>query len=295
MMEQKGDLLLAQRSLSGIFNSRRVNASVAPIFIGLLPSPAAAFIAGDMVKSSCGDYLDKNEQAFVTSYFRHIPESCLPTYSSIILAVSLSGVALNGFLLSIAVPYIPFSAISGFPPAAAEFLGSFPVWLAVIISIVLYFFIGRFRFKEVIPYFSSAFELNIMLNTVVVMIFKEILTESGVIAELPDTLSKLPIPTFLVFALLFLIGTIVGGSTAIVTLCTAPAFAAMPDGGVPLLMLLMCFSYAAMQISPTHLCLTLIAEYFDSNFGVLVKKTIPVIAIFMVLILGYYLLLTLFL
>ena len=72
-------------------------------------------------------------------------------------------------------------------------------------------------------------------------------------------------------------------------------FAAMPDGGVPLLMLLMCFSYAAMQISPTHLCLTLIAEYFDSNFGVLVKKTIPVIAIFMVLILGYYLLLTLFL
>ena len=47
--------------------------------------------------------------------------------------------------------------------------------------------------------------------------------------------------------------------------------------------------------SPTHLCLTLIAEYFDSNFGVLVKKTIPVIAIFMVLILGYYLLLTLFL
>ena len=253
MMEQKGDLLLAQRSLSGIFNSRRVNASVAPIFIGLLPSPAAAFIAGDMVKSSCGDYLDKNEQAFVTSYFRHIPESCLPTYSSIILAVSLSGVALNGFLLSmvlpvvllivlgylfylrrvpkdtclppaqskarewrnlvaslwpialaivlvIAVPYIPFSAISGFPPAAAEFLGSFPVWLAVIISIVLYFFIGRFRFKEVTPYFSSAFELNIMLNTVVVMIFKEILTESGVIAELPDTLSKLPIPTFLVFA-----------------------------------------------------------------------------------------------
>ena len=344
MMEQKGDLLLAQRSLSGIFNSRRVNASVAPIFIGLLPSPAAAFIAGDMVKSSCGDYLDKNEQAFVTSYFRHIPESCLPTYSSIILAVSLSGVALNGFLLSmvlpvvllivlgylfylrrvpkdtglppaqskarewrnlvaslwpialaivlvIAVPYIPFSTISGFPPAAAEFLGSFPVWLAVIISIVLYFFIGRFRFKEVTPYFSSAFELNIM----VVMIFKEILTESGVIAELPDTLSKLPIPTFLVFALLFLIGTIVGGSTAIVTLCTAPAFAAMPDGGVPLLMLLMCFSYAAMQISPTHLCLTLIAEYFDSNFGVLVKKTIPVIAIFMVLILGYYLLLTLFL
>ena len=107
-------------------------------------------------------------------------------------------------------------------------------------------------------------------------------------------LAQLPIPMYLVFALLFLIGTIVGGSTAIVTLCTAPAFAAIPNAGVPLLMLLMCYSYAAMQVSPTHLCLTLIAEYFDSNFAALVKKTIPVISIFLVAILGYYLLLSLF-
>lgn len=346
MLEKRDDLNKAQRSLSGIFNSRRINASVAPIFIGLLPGAAAAFIAGDMVKGACGDYLDKNEQAFVTSYFRHIPESCLPTYSSIILACTLSGVAIGGFLLSmvlpmallialgyafylrkvprdtglppaenkaaewrklfsslwtlilaialvIIVPYIPFSSIPGFPPAVAGFLGSFPVWLAVIISIALFFFISRFSLAEIRPFFLSAIESRIVINTIVVMVFKEVLTESGVIAELPATLSKLPIPMFLVFALLFLVGTIVGGSTAIITLCTAPAFAALPDGGVPLLMLLMCFSYAAMQVSPTHLCLTLIAEYFDSDFGALVKKTIPVISIFAVVILGYYLLLSL--
>ena len=347
MMEQKGDLIQAQRSLSGIFNSRRVNASVAPIFIGLLPSPAAAFIAGDMVKSSCGEYLDRDEQAFVTSYFRHIPESCLPTYSSIILAVELSGVALGGFLVSmippvillivlgyffylrkvpketglppaeskraewkrlfgslwpivlaivlvIAVPYLPLCKIAALPAGFVSFMKGFPVWLAVMISIVLYFFIGKYKVREILPYFVTAFELRIVINTCVVMIFKEILTESGVIAQLPVVLAQLPIPMYLVFALLFLIGTIVGGSTAIVTLCTAPAFAAIPNAGVPLLMLLMCYSYAAMQVSPTHLCLTLIAEYFDSNFASLVKKTIPVISIFIVAILGYYLLLTLF-
>ncbi len=346
MMDQRGDLLRAQRSLSGIFNSRRVNASVAPIFIGLLPSPAAAFIAGDMVKSSCGDYLDKDEQAFVTSYFRHIPESCLPTYSSIILAVSLSGVPLGGFLLSmilpvillialgytfylrkvpketglppaeskkaewkhlfgslwpimlaivlvIAVPYLPLSKLRLLPLAVTAFLADFPVWLAVSISIVLYFFCGKFKFREILPYFASAFERRIVLNTCVVMIFKEVLTASGVIAQLPATLSLLPIPLFLVFALLFLIGTIVGGSTAIITLCTAPAFAAMPDGGVPFLMLLLCFTYAAMQISPTHICLTLITEYFQSDFSAIVKKTLPIISIFMVAVVGYYLLLTL--
>lgn len=345
MLEQKGALMRAQRALSGIFNSRRINASVAPIFIGLLPSAAAAFIAGDMVKGATDGYLDKDEQAFVTSYYRHIPESCLPTYSSIILATTLSGVAMGGFLISmiipvillialgyvfylrkvpkdtgfppsenkvaewvnlfkslwtlllaialvIAVPYIPFGKLSFLPDSVVSFLGDFPVWLAVIISIVLYFFIGKFKGKDVLPYFVSALERRIVLNTCVVMIFKEVLTASGVITQLPETLAKLPIPMFLIFALLFLIGTIVSGSTAIVTLCTAPAFAAIPNGGVPLLMLLMCFSYAAMQVSPTHICLTLIGEYFKSDFGAMVKKTIPIITIFMVAIIGYYLLLT---
>ena len=42
----------------------------------------------------------------------------------ILFAVGLWPIAL-AIVLVIAVPYIPFSAISGFPPAAAEFLGSF--------------------------------------------------------------------------------------------------------------------------------------------------------------------------
>lgn len=348
MLEQKGALMSAQRALSGIFNSRRVNASVAPVFIGLLPSAAAAFIAGDMVKGATDGYLDKDEQAFVTSYYRHIPESCLPTYSSIILACTLSGVAIGPFLISmifpvvllvalgyffylrkvpkdtgyppsenkllewkklfkslwtlllaialvIVVPYIPFEKLGFMPESAVSFLGSFPVWLAVIISIVLYFFISRFKVKEVAPYFISAFETRIVLNTCVVMIFKEVLTQSDVITKLTEALATLPIPLFLTFALIFLLGTIVSGSTAIITLCTAPAFAAIPDGGVALFMLLMCSSYAAMQVSPTHICLTLIAEHFKSDFGKMVKKTIPIISIFMVAIIGYYLLLTLFL
>lgn len=344
MLEKRGDLVKAQNALSGIFNSRRVNASAAPIFIGLLPGAASAFIAGDMVKAACGDYLDKDEQAFVTSYYRHIPESCLPTYSSIVLAISLSGVALGSFLLSmvlpvilliflgyvfylrkvpkdtgippaehkgrewgklfaslwplalaialvIIVPYIPFSSIEALPDGIVEFLGDFPVWLAVIISIVLYFFISHFSWKEIAPFFRSSIQPRIILTILAVMVFKQVLTESGVIAQLPDALAQLPIPTFLVFALIFLVGTIVSGSTAIISLCIAPAFTAIPDGGVALLMLLMCFSYAAMQVSPTHLCLTLIAEYFGSNFGAIVKKTIPVIAVFLVCIIGYYLIL----
>ena len=38
MLEKRDFLNLAQASLNGIFNNRRINASLAPVFIGLLPS-----------------------------------------------------------------------------------------------------------------------------------------------------------------------------------------------------------------------------------------------------------------
>ena len=345
MMESRGTLKQAQMCLSGLFNNRRINASVAPIFVGLLPGAAVAFIAADMVDDACGDYLDRDEKAFVTSYFRHIPESCLPTYSTIILAASLAGVSLSGFLLSmiipvillytlgymfylrkvpketgvppaedkaaewkklflslwtlilaiglvIVMPYIPFSKVAFIPAAVANFLNNFPVWLAVIISIVIFFFTDHFSVKEILPYFYSAIEWRLVSNIIVVMAFKGVLTASGVITKLPEVLSLLPIPMFMIFALIFLFGSIVGGTQTIVTLCTTAAFAAIPDGGVPLMMLLMSYTYAAMQISPTHVCVTMIAEYCHSSFGAMVKKTLPVIISFMVLIIPYYLLLS---
>lgn len=91
MMEKKNAITTARDGLSGLFNSRWVNCAAAPIFIGLLPSPNAAFIAGDMVEASASDYLSKEEMAVTTSYFRHISEAFLPTYQNIILALALTG------------------------------------------------------------------------------------------------------------------------------------------------------------------------------------------------------------
>lgn len=49
----------------------------------------------------------------------------------------------------------------------------------------------------------------------------------------------LPVPLPLVFALIFFFGTIISGSNAIISLCLPMAMAAVPDGGVALLVLLM--------------------------------------------------------
>lgn len=321
MMEQRDDLHHAQTSLSAIFNSRRVNATVAPMLIGLLPSPAAAFIAGDMVKSACDGYLDDEEMTFVTSYFRHISESFLPTYTSIILGITLSGVTTSEFLMGMFIPVIMLIVLgnlvyirkvprdTGLPKeehvghrwvelfqslwaigliVALILIFNTPVYLACGIAAVLYFFINHIKFKSVIPYFKSAFEWNIMSNIIIVMLFKNVLAESGVINLLPEAFQVLPLPMPIIFALIFLVGTVIAGSNGIIAMCMPMAYATIPDGGMPLLILLMCSAYIAMQVSPTHVCLTLIAEYFHTSLGSIIKKTIPVLGLFVVFLIPYY-------
>ena len=82
MMEKRGAIEKARVSLSRLFNNRWVNCVAAPIFIGLLPSPNAAFIAGDMVKASAGEYLNDEQQAVTTTFFRHISEAFPPSSNS---------------------------------------------------------------------------------------------------------------------------------------------------------------------------------------------------------------------
>jgi hypothetical protein len=100
MLEKRERLILAERSLSGIFNSRRINAMVAPFIVGLLPSAGAVLIACPIVDNAGGEHISKEDKTFITSYFRHISEAFLPTYASIILALQLSGVDMTAFVLS---------------------------------------------------------------------------------------------------------------------------------------------------------------------------------------------------
>ena len=65
------------------------------------------------------------------------------------------------------------------------------------------------------------------------------------------------------------------------------AMAAVPDGGVALLVLLMSMAYAAMQVSPTHVCLFIASECFKVNIGALVRRNIPMILVFSAAAVGY--------
>lgn len=138
------------------------------------------------------------------------------------------------------------------------------VYIAAAISIVLFILTDRFKLSELKPFVKSAFEANLLISTFFIMLFKDVLSATGVISTLPALFSKLPLPEFLIFSLVFFVGTVIGGSQAIAVIGIPLVFTAIPDAGLPMFILLTGTAFAANQITPTHVCLPVTAEYLKS-------------------------------
>ena len=328
MLESRNQLKLAQQDLDNIFHNRRINATVAPILIGLLPSPAAAIICGEIVSDAAGDALDKDEKAAITSYYRHIPEIFLPTYSAVIIMAGISKVPVGSFVLGM-LPLIVVMYLLGYvfyikkiphsgnvrTDAGTVIKGLIDLFkhlwtiIAIVVLIMLFklstltatliilalaWFFYSFKPDDLLPLAKRSLDISLMTVTFAVYVFKEILSATGVIEDIPVFFSSLSIPPLYVFILMFFVGTVVLGSKAIVTICTPLAFAAIPQGGWPLMVLLHTCAYAAMQISPTHVCMVIIADYFKSTLGAMSRKLLAIVLLLVVISTGYYHLLKLF-
>ena len=158
--------------------------------------------------------------------------------------------------------------------------------------IVLPIIVYRLSLKEVLDFAKTSVEWRIIFNTIILMMFKNILTYTGAIGKLPDLFAGSAIPQFAAFGIIMFLGTIISGANSMIVLLIPLAFASIPHAGAGLLVYLMALSYAAMQISTTHICLAIITEYFRVSWGQLMKKTIPVIVVFVVILTGYYVLLS---
>lgn len=321
ILDAKQQIRLAGQDLNNLFHNRRINAIGAPMFIGLLPSAAAMILCGDIMKEATDGYLDKKQQSFITSWIRHIPESTLPTYSSVLLMISLTGLPLNKYIPAMIVPIVVLLALPYFAylrklpkdpgtPVSKNrkqdalnlikhlwslililvlILGcGVNVVLAVLIVDILCLFVYRFSLKESGRFVIKAFDIKLILNSFLVLVLKEFVSYTGVLEQLPEVLSVLPIPAWLVFALMFFLGSVISSSTAIIAMGAPMAFAAIPGAGIPLMVLLMCMGHAASQVSPLHVCLVVASEYFGISLGQQIRKTLPFALAFIVLMIGYY-------
>lgn len=326
MLESKNRLIQAEAALSDLTGSRRLNIMMTPFIIGMLPSAGAVLLAAPIVDKIAGDELDVKERTFVASFYRHISEAFLPTYAAIILALKLSGheplqfvvymlpmvavLFLLGYLLYVRkLTKGADAAVQGAQKRAAflRLIRSLwtiltvvvlimiikaPVYLVVAAVILVNAVAERFTFRQLGSFAVKAFETKLMLNTIFIMVFKEVLLYAGALTSLTDSFAGLPIPPDMLFLLIMFIGVVLAGAQAMIAVLFPLAFL---EGGsnMPLLVLLMCVGYIAMQISPTHICLSVVTEHYKTTLLDLFRKTLPVLVMFIVVSLVYYFLLRL--
>jgi integral membrane protein (TIGR00529 family) len=280
----------------------------------------------DIMKEATDGYLDNKQQGFITSWIRHIPESTLPTYSGVLLMANISGLPMGKFIIGMIVPVIVLFLLGYFPymrrvpadpgtPRSENRLRDLKnlfchLWtLLVMIGLILVFklhvvtaglavilaglVVYRFKGTDILRMLRSAFEVKLLLNTTLVLVLKEFNGWTGILQALPEMMAGLPIPPYLIFALIFFLGGVISGASGVVAMAAPLAFAALP-GSVPLMILFMCMAHGASLVSPTHVCLVVAADYFHVSMGELIRKTIPASLIFCLLMLGYYNLLILF-
>jgi hypothetical protein len=119
-----------------------------------------------------------------------------------------------------------------------------------------------------------------------VMVFKQVMEDSGAVQTIPAALAALGLPNLLVaFFVPFLIGLLTGTPPAAMAL-GVPVVAPLLDtpqidlvaGGV--WMFVGCFG--GILLSPLHLCLALTREYFGAEWGEMYKRIVPAVVLVIV-------------
>lgn len=307
------------RDISKLFFRKRNTFMFSSFFIGLLPSPTAILMAAPITEKVAEGKLNKRELAFTTNYYRHISEIFLPTYSHIILAIQLSPVSLSQYQFAmIPVVFILFlipkyKYLSKIPEKKSSkknyksksklnlfyyywpivvlittiLIFDIPVYIVLYPVILLYMIGNRFKLTEYKKVFFTSFQLDLILTTIVIMIFKNTIVYTNIFEYMTKYITHLYLPPIIIFGILFLLGGIMIGSQGMVAIGIPLAYVTFPEGGIGLLVFLMSILFISSLISPTHLCLTISAQYFKVSFLDLIKETIWTAIVFLVIITLY--------
>ena len=161
------------------------------------------------------------------------------------------------------------------------------VHIAVIMIIALNFIIDKFSWKEIRPMFSSAFESKLIFSTIVIMMFKDVLTYNRSNRQIAGGIRRIACSDSGHICSCFLYWNNSCGRTGHNRTGHSSGIRRYACRRVALMVLLMCMTYIAMQVSPAHICLAIVTERFETSFIDLVKRTIPVMILFLVIMSGY--------
>ncbi|KRQ86537.1 hypothetical protein ABG79_01746 [Caloramator mitchellensis] len=309
MMRTSGMISKMVESLKILINNKLFSAIALPATLGLLPSPGGARFSCPMVEEVTGDEISGLNKAYINYWFRHMWLDGFVLYPGVILAAKLIDVSVISLFFHLIVFIIIYALVGVFMVrekmtshvehsksekkiAIIEFLiGIFPVAFMIItyiallnytkyalnisaimtiLILVLYKRISMERFKEVL---KEAFNGKYIVIILGVMIFKEFLTNSGLVAEFSKAVTEYNIPKEVLFVIIPLISNFFFGVTVTFVSLTFPILISFGvDQNIWYAVAAFVSGFIGGMITPVHLCSVMTAEYFGIKVDKLLIK-----------------------
>lgn len=277
-------------------------------------------------------------QAVINNWFRHVLYFMFPLFPSLIIASQLSGISLSRFFLHnlpltiIGTVFGFIYLFKGYNPDGEVINNTFSwnkfgrllrsilpliVVLFLVVLFELYFplalligimiallnylpgenliteFINRIK-TMIIP----GIKLPVALVIIGIMLYKEMLTHTGVISDMTNLVLDLGLPVLVLIAVIsFLVGMLTGDNSASVVILFPLFLPLIPAGGAinsAYFAFLYAGSTAGHIISPAHPCFSLTKEYYGVEIKNFILLTLPMLIVVMIagffitLLFGFY-------
>ena len=183
-MEKAGQMQRLLTSFRGLVSSPRLNLTIFPALIGLLPMPGGAVFSAPMVKELASESkLNGGQLSFVNYWFRHIWEYWWPLYPGVLMTTVLADINLSVYVLSMApltltaimfgqspIKIIDISTIREIPirrPPIIPFLNELmPVLIVIVPGLSSGLLISR-----ILPGYSMAKETGLIVSLAVAIVW----------------------------------------------------------------------------------------------------------------------------
>jgi len=318
IMKEMGMLARAVAALQGIFRDPRVTVAIIPAIMGILPTMGGAMLSAPLVSEASEELkLSPERRTFLNYCFRHIWEFMLPTYAAVLLTATLGGTPVAKICLMtlpLTIASIGAGIFLGFtgatPPVrhsvpstrrqtlgnAGSFLGNLlPFFLVLLLALgfkvhLAYSLatVGTVLYLRLPPplvwrLVKENFSWEIVFLIWGIMIFKEILLAGGAMNSMAKELSQMGMPSIvLMMSLPFILGMITGYANALIGLgfpILLPFFQ-VHTLSFHYVMLAYVSGFAAVFLSPMHVCLVMTQESFRADMKKVYRLLIPPVAIF---------------
>lgn len=300
-LRQSGALHDMVESLKRKFSGVKVLLAIMPAFLGLLPSPGGARFSAPIVEElSQSVSSDQNKKAAINFWFRHLFEFSSPIIPGMIMACAIAGVTFSDMLRHLSWLTVLAFSVGWFVlirPIRAEIdlessgssakeeqgmriaIGSVTSIFILVIAFgltasmgtaaIVLLLIGVLKMlgrpvgiKEI---FIGALDKKMFVDIGGILLFIQLLDVTNVLSEIVAAFQNSPLPVPVIIACVsFIIGILTGMSQGHVAI-VMPIVAAMGLGNLDLAGVAMAFGVAGQMLTPTHFCLIVTMNYFNST------------------------------